>query len=639
MDPTRVLAGLLALLLVSSASFVVDVSGSRHPDPVPFEDTIRVGMTSEATVSARASGYEIPSAQVFYSQYRYVVGYYGVTTMVDSLARPENDRQFGTPLVIYVTDYAGHDVTVDADGYLHVQRGFIGSDDWTDAEDAHYVVGSRARTPTGEAVVPFSDAAEARAFADAHGGEVVGWDGLRERDFRTGVETRERLGEAVEERRAWADRTVERTSPLLDRPVSVVVGEDAPTLAAAVEEAPPNTTVAVPEGTYDAANVTIRKPLTVRGVGNETHLRGDGTGSVLRAFSPGVAVADLRIDGVGNATTREEIPRNESEWDYRVQMGYGFGDAGVVLDGANGSLVRHVSVTTPANGVLVRSTDGAVVDGVTVHGSESWLDGFMGVMLMDSRVVVQRSTFEGGRDGIYTHISHGFVARDNHFSSMRFGVHEMYTSNALIEGNYAEDTALGVVVMTRPTGNAIVDNEVRNSEMGVSVVGSSTLVKGNVVVGNGYGLAIGSRGSFYEGNTVVGNDAGVRTTALIPTNVVVGNDFVDNGRYVVAPLGPLRVWSTGAEGNYWSGAPGRDSDADGALDRPFHPTGPVDGRINRVAGTPTLAHSPALVALRELQDVVPGLRATGVVDAAPRVTPANPDALRSLNATATPTTA
>ncbi len=559
MNPKPLLAVLFAVLLVSSAAFAFDV-GAR-PDPVPFDETIDMGMTAAATVEARERGVEIPQAEVFYSQYRYVVGYHGVSSLADELRREGHARQFGTPLAVYVSDYANASPEVGDDGLLRVPDSPSAYVDWVAAEEAHFVVGSRAKTPAGEAVVPFSERSAAEAFADRYGGEIRDWEAVRATDFGTGTATREAFRETVGERHRWADERVAATDDLLDRPVSVVVGEDAPTVAAAVEAAPPNTTVRVPSGTYDA-NVTIDKPLTLRGAGNATHLRGDGNGTVVTATAPRVAVADLRISGVGGTLSAENVSTDRSDqWDYRVQLGYGYGDAGVTFDSANGSLVENVSVETPANGFVVRWSQNTVVENVTVNGSDEWTEGFMGVMVMRSRIVVQDSTFVGGRDGVYTHLADGLVVRDNRMvgeDGMRFGVHEMYTSDALVANNTVTGTDMGVVVMT---------------------------------------------------------------------NRVTGNDFAGNDEYVSATLGPLRVWTADGRGNYWAGAPGADADGDGVLERSFHPSGPVDSRVDDVTGAKTLADSPALSALRALQGLVPGLRPTGVVDEAPLAEPVRPGAL------------
>ncbi|MGO9357186.1 MAG: nitrous oxide reductase accessory protein NosL [Xanthobacteraceae bacterium] len=47
---------------------------------------------------------------------------------------------------------------------------------WVEAHQAYFVIGSRRRSGMdSEEAIPFSDAAAARAFADANGGRVVGF--------------------------------------------------------------------------------------------------------------------------------------------------------------------------------------------------------------------------------------------------------------------------------------------------------------------------------------------------------------------------------------------------------------------------------------------------------------------------------
>jgi nitrous oxidase accessory protein NosD len=178
----------------------------------------------------------------------------------------------------------------------------------------------------------------------------------------------------------------------------------------------------------------------------------------------------------------------------------------------------------------------------------------------------------------------------------------------------------------------IVDNDVRDSRHGIDVVGSASYVAGNVMVGNEYGLTIITQRSIYERNVVAYNDVGVRASDIVPTNRVVRNDFVGNDRHVVALVGPLRIWTAEGRGNYWAGAPGVDGNGDGVLDRTFRPSGPVDGVVHRASGAPTLARSPAVVALRGLSDLVPGLRGTGVIDTAPLADPVRSGAVNRTEA-------
>jgi nitrous oxidase accessory protein NosD len=406
----------------------------------------------------------------------------------------------------------------------------------------------------------------------------------------------------------------------------VVVGDDAPTLAAAVEQAPPNTTVAVPPGRYDA-NVTVDAPVTIRGTGPDTVLDGGENGSVVRLRADGAAVTSLTIAGVGPEGVHPYGEVNVSRYRDRTMAVYGQSDAGVSITGANDSLVADVQIRTPASGIVVRYSDGVLVDNVTVRGTDDPDSGLMGVLPMYSRVVIQDSTFTGGRDGVYTHRAHGSVVRGNDIADLRYGLHEMYTSDLLVRNNTVRDTTVGLMLMTRPTGNLLVGNHAADSEIGLLAVGDVSYVAENVVVDNQIGLTVGTTRSLVVHNTAVGNEVGLRAGTIMPTNQVTGNDVVGNERPVDASGGPVHVWTVAGRGNYWGAAPGVDRDGDGALDRAFYPGDPVDLAAGRTPGGPTLARSPALGLLRGLSAQLPGLRQRGIVDLAPLAHPARPDAL------------
>ncbi|MFA1611310.1 NosD domain-containing protein [Halobellus rubicundus] len=645
-------AGVALVLVVASLSFALTPASGETLRPVDFEDTVSMGGTGVDARRAEAEGFALPRAQVFYSGYRYVVGYVGIETVASELGDASARRQFGDPLAVYVSDFSTVTPTLTDEGYVVPERGrAVG---WTPAESAHFVVDSDARIPSGTIVVPFSERDDAERFAAAHGGSVAGWEALKD---SAGDPLDARLAEfeaSIEERQAWANRTVGEAAERRDRPVSVVVGsggaaasgtpadvETAPTVAAAVGSAPPNTTVYVPAGSYDVDQVVLNRSVTLAGAGAgatatggaggdgaapPTTLRGDGNGTVVVVRADGAAVTDLRIAGVGDIGSRGRERRNESaDWDTTVQLAYGYGDAGIVLDGAAGAAVADVAIDTPASGVIVRESPQSVISGLTVRGADTASEGFMSVVLIGAPSVVEDSTFLGGRDGVYTHRADGSVIRDNRADPGRYGVHEMYTSASLVANNTVRDAQAGVIVMTRPTRNLVVGNDVRDSTYGVVPAGGASYYARNVVAGNEYGITVAGDRNAFVGNVVVDNRVGARAGEILPSNWVVRNDFVGNGRAVEARIGPLRTWSHRGVGNHWGALPIADGDGDGVYDRPYRPTGPVDSRLGAAAGATTLAQSPAVATLRRVQDAVSGLRQSGVVDAAARTRPFHPD--------------
>ncbi|WP_246985839.1 NosD domain-containing protein [Halorientalis marina] len=609
---TLLLAG-VAVLGLFVLPFVIGPGGTT-PEPVRFGETIRTGLSSETVRVARAAGHTIPKAQVFYAQSEFVVGYYGVASFARSTARDGRTRRLGPPVAIYVSAFSTARPRLTRDGFLNTS--FETRPTWIDASDAHYVVVStEART----AVVPFTDAATAARFAARENGTVHPWRTVRDRfDEAASVDR----PEWPARRSARANATVAAVDPLLDRPVSTVVGRDAPTIQGAVREAPPNTTVRIPPGRY-AERVRVTKPLTLRGAGVDTHLGGNGSGTVVTLASSHTAVADLRISGVG--TTRIDL-RDDTrtrDWDSKVEQTYGRGDAGIAVIGGDRTLVDSVTIETPSNGLLYRNGSRAVVDDVVVRGDPTPNQGYMGVMAMGTPVVVQRSTFRGGLDGVYAHRADGLVVRDSTMGRQRFGVHLMFTSGTLLANNTVRDAQTGLVVMTRPSGNALVGNDVRDSNHGIVTAGARSSVVDNTLVDNRVGLTIGTRTSRYTGNVVAGNEVGVRAENYVASNRLVGNDFLDNDRQVRATEGMARVWSTPRRGNYWDTTVTVGSDR---LPRPYAPLDAVDATL-REPGRVTLARSPVRLAGDLLAQLVPGMRASGVVDRHPADAPLNSNRL------------
>ena len=604
------------LVLVAVASFLVPAGASGYA-PAEFDRTVSVGLTLE---EQQVLGPETPTprAQIAYSQYPYVVGYRGIGLAAAAVDDPFVERQFGYVQSVYV-EVAPGDVSLDDEGRPVGER----TDEWIEPSDAWFVVGA-ARLPSGPATLAFDGRDAAAAFAADNGGDVLEWEDRARFDAPTedGSSARDR----VDTQHADADRTVAAARTLLGRPTETVVGEDAPTLSAALEGAAPNTTVRLPPGTYEG-DVTIERPVTI--AGENATITGDGNGTVVTVSADDVAITGVSIEGVGESlrAAAPGVDDDRDDWDRSTEEAYGYADAAVAVDGVDRVFLTDIGVETPASGIILRDVTRGVVDDVRVDGADDWQDGFMGVTAIRSPAIVQRSSFEGGRDAVYTHRASGVTVRDNAFVGGRFGTHLMYTSEALVAGNCATGQALsGVVIMTDPSGVAIADNVITDTEQGISTSGSNAYIGENTVVDTEQAISTSATNSLYADNSVVGNTVGFRASAVFPTSVVVRNDIVDNDRHVRATSGPLRVWSHDGEGNYWEGASG--------LGRPYSPTDPVDGLLHRSGPARTLADAPIVRGLRGLRGSVPGARGESVVDATPRDAPAAPGRLEAASALA-----
>ena len=549
--------GVVVVLIVGSVPFAVGVSPDRKAGAVDFEDTVSVGLSEGVVREAQRSSLVLPKAQVFYSQYRYPVGYYGISSLVTDL-QTGAERGLGRPLQIYVTDFSGEPIQLDSDGTLQLSKARKAG--WVRASEAFFVVDSRARVPTRDSVaVPFSTRTSAAAFASEYNGRVVRWDDVRTRDADSVGHTTAEWEQIVDRRKTRTDSVVASRRALLDRPVSVVVGKDVPTLAAALRSAPSNTTIRVPAGTYSLSNVTVTKPVTIRGAGqNRTHLAGDGNGTVMTVTAPRTAVENLSLSGVGpvrsgNNVSAGAVSVNKTSWNYNMRKVHGYGDAAIVFDTAGRSLVSQVQINTTPNGIIARDSPNVTISNLTSYGTKRWDEGFLGVAAIGSSVVVQDSAFYGGKVGVFALDVDDLVVRDSRMEGMMLGVFNLYGRNLLISDNRVEDTGYGIYVEMRSSETAVVDNSVQRSNNGVIVAGTENYVSGNVLTQNRAGLLVEGHYSLYRRNVLAYNRVGLRSLTLLPTNTVTDNDVVQNGKPVTTSAYDIvHVW----RGNYWSSAPG-----------------------------------------------------------------------------------
>lgn len=613
-----VLAGTLVLVGIV---FGVSV-GEGDTDPVDFDETVDVGIAHAElfALEDRDEPIQFPKVQAVYSQYPFVVGYFGVDRFVETTRQPGHDQQFGHAMDVHVSTFDGWSFETTDEGYPVA----AGEHTWHDAASAVYVVDSDVRTPNGETVVPFAGRAQAEAAVDTHGGEVVAWEDVLDRSYD--IDDASVVADEAARTHDGADALVDRLDAMADRDHAVVV-EDGTTIQETVEAAPAGATVHVPAGTY---NETLEVNTSVTLVGEpDTRISGDDNGTVVTVTGEDVAIRSIAIDGVGDSIRADDAHQpgeddEDPQWDEGIEDYYGQSDAGILVDEAAGVLIEDVAVDSPAAGVIVRDSDETAVRNLSFAGNPDPADGHMGVVVMRSTGLVEGSTMVDGRDGVYLHRAEETVVRDNEFVDNRIGVHLMYTSDAVIADNdFTGQSTAGIYVMTGPERNAVINNEVTDAAMGAYVGGSDSYVAENRFSDTAVGLRIAAVTSIIERNLLVDNTHGAVVQSLLPTNTVTANDFVDNEVHVGQSTGPLRVWTDDDRGNYWEGAVG--SVDDGTLDRPYTATDSVDAALHTVDGVRLLAHAPADLALAGVEHAVAGMQDGAVVDLAPRCDPVHAD--------------
>jgi nitrous oxidase accessory protein len=216
---------------------------------------------------------------------------------------------------------------------------------------------------------------------------------------------------------------------------------------------------------------------------------------------------------------------------------------------------------------------------------------------------IARNRISGERDAIYFQYAPRGRAVDNIVSDSRYGLHDMFSDEAVIARNAFTGSAVGANIMNsrriRVERNRIAGNR------GVPGIGltlkdcDESLVRENRIVENARGLLLdGSSSNRFVDNLFEANDTAVTLFSSAERNRFGGNRFAANWSDVVlSGRDSATAWSIDGRGNAWSRYRGFDFDGDGFGDAPH----PVVGAFERLEGANPgvrlFLHSPAAAGL------------------------------------------
>lgn len=361
-------------------------------------------------------------------------------------------------------------------------------------------------------------------------------------------------------------------------------------------------------------NLIVNKPLTLRGLDRPT-LSGGQRGDTIRIGAPDVVIEGLIVRDSGDSLKEQNAGIN-------------------ILPGAHRAVVRQCELTYNLFGLWIEKANDVRIEANTITGKRDYNSAQRGngVELYNTqgaRIIGNNISFV--RDALYVDVSHHAVFKGNRLHHSRYGTHYMNSYYNLWEDNDSYANRGGLALME--VRDQIVRNNRTwgNADHGIMLrTLQDSVVENNVVADNDRGFFIYDvEYTQLRGNLIVGNQVGVHLSAGSTRNVVQGNDFIGNReqvRYVGArdEAWGARTAAERAQGNFWSDYLGWDRDGDGIGDVPYEANDVVDRLIWRHPGVQLLLASPAVQALRFVSRQFPILRVPSVVDAYPRMQPANP---------------
>jgi len=382
-------------------------------------------------------------------------------------------------------------------------------------------------------------------------------------------------------------------------------GADFPFIAPAIAAAAPGDQIHVRSGVY-REDLIVDKRLAILGQGRPT-LFGTGIGSVVTIVAPDCELSGFTIEGSGTGETNET-------------------DAAVQVRSNHNRIVDNVMRRVFYGIVVVDARHNEIADneirGLRERGFGQRGDGIY--LFRAPENFVGRNRISGERDAIYFQYAPRGRAVDNVVSDSRYGMHDMFSDDAVIARNTFTGSAVGANIMNsrriRVEGNRIAGNR------GVPGVGlalkdcDDSAIRDNRIAGNARGLLLdGSSSNRFTGNSFLSNDTAVTMFSSAERNRFGGNEFVDNWSDVVlSGRDSGTQWSIDGRGNYWSRYRGFDFDGDGIGDSPH----PVVGAFERIEGanpaTRLFLQSPAAAGI-ELAARLRGHVDTTAVDDRPLV--------------------
>ncbi|WP_299364711.1 nitrous oxide reductase family maturation protein NosD [uncultured Paracoccus sp.] len=407
-------------------------------------------------------------------------------------------------------------------------------------------------------------------------------------------------------------------------------------LATALAEAQAGDEIILGEGRWRGPLV-IDKALTLRGESGAV-VDGQNEDSVIRVTADDVTIRDLTIIRSG---------------DDRAEM-----NAGIFLDKtSNRALVEGNRLEDNLHGVRIHGSDDSIVRGNTIVGrSGRQQDLGNGVTVWNAPgAVIEGNHITLGRDGIFSNASKQNIFRDNHFESVRFAVHYMYTNDSEVSGNVSVGNAMGYAIMFSKRLKIMNNSSENDRDYGFLFnSANNSELSGNRVIGHPADparwrdlgqtreegvpepeelsgsefiaptkcvfLYNANRNSF-TGNHFEGCGMGIHFTAGSEGNHMSRNDFVDN-RIQVKYVGTRTLeWSDEGVGNYWSDNSAFDLDGDGLADSVYRPNDMIDKVMWTAPQARMLMTSPAVQIIRFAQSRFPSVLPGGVTDSHPLMFP------------------
>ena len=373
----------------------------------------------------------------------------------------------------------------------------------------------------------------------------------------------------------------------------------------AIAIASENDTILIKKGIYKEFNIEVNKSLTLIGE-NYPVIDGELKGEIIRISADNVTLDGLFIINVGTSYTEDFSA-------VRVVKSMNFVIQNLVLE----KLFFGI--------YLEKSSHGKVYHNKIIGDAEEEFNSGNGIQLWYSHhIELEKNIITHVRDGIYLEfadhcsISHN-ISRDN----VRYGLHFMFSNDAIYEDNLFENNGAGVAVMF--SKKIEMYHNTFKGNWGTASYGlllkeiNDSKIKGNIFKENTTGINIeGSNRVTYSFNTFEKNGWAIKSRGACYTNTFSDNNFLYN-TFDLSYNSKLNdnIFTN----NYWSDYSGYDLDKDNIGDVPHKPVKLFSYVANKTPEAIILLRSLFIDIINFSEKVSPIFTPNNLEDASPKMKP------------------
>ncbi|MEZ4859647.1 MAG: nitrous oxide reductase family maturation protein NosD [Flavobacteriaceae bacterium] len=373
----------------------------------------------------------------------------------------------------------------------------------------------------------------------------------------------------------------------------------------AINGAAPHDTIYIKKGTYKEFQIIIDKPLTIIGK-DYPIVDGEEKGEIFRIISDHVTLDGLFIINVGTSYTED------------------FSAVRIVK--SSHFVIKNLVLEKLFFGIyLEKSSYGTLYHNKIIGDAKEEFNSGNGIQLWYSHhIAVDKNIITHVRDGIYLEFAdHCTISNNISRNNIRYGLHFMFSNEAIYQDNIFENNGAGVAVMFSKKIEMYHNTFQRN--WGTASYGlllkeiNDSKIKGNLFKENTTGINIeGSNRVTYTFNTFEKNGWAIKSRGACYANVFSENNFLYN-TFDLSYNSKLN--DNKFIHNYWSEYSGYDLDKDGIGDVPHKPVKLFSYITNKTPESIILLRSLFIDVIDFSEKVSPVFTPNNLEDTSPYIKP------------------